>query len=135
MLTRGGGSERFLGGMVTFGTFQFLGMRPFLGRVLEPEDFSSGTPPVFIMRYRTWLARFGGDHSIVNRAFFLNGKPYTLIGIMPPRFALGNRDIWMPVQGFADPPRRATRSCRWRRGGNAWPGPRRLLRFRRQGHP
>jgi putative ABC transport system permease protein len=103
MLTGGGATERVLGGTVTLGTFQFLGMMPFLGRVLAPEDFSSGAPPVFVMRYKTWLTRFGEDPSILNKTFFLNGKPHTLIGIMPPRFALDNRDIWMPVQGFADP--------------------------------
>ena len=55
------------------------------------------------MESKTWLNQFGRDPNILNKTFVLDGKPYTLVGIMPPRFALGNRRIWLPAQGFAAP--------------------------------
>jgi putative ABC transport system permease protein len=90
------GSERFDGNFITPGTFEFFGMQPLLGRVAQPADYEPGAPPVFVLRYKTWMKSFGGDPSIVNKAFVLNGVSRTLIGIMPPRFGWGDADLWIP---------------------------------------
>jgi hypothetical protein len=82
----GEGTERFDGYFVTPGTFEFLGMPALLGRVMQPADYEPGAPPVFVLRYKTWVKSFGADPGIVNKTFVLNGAPRTLIGIMPPRF-------------------------------------------------
>jgi hypothetical protein len=52
---------------------------------MQPSDYEPGASPVFVMRYKTWRARFNGDLSILNTTFVLNGTARTLIGIMPPR--------------------------------------------------
>ena len=49
-----------------------------------------------MMRYKTWVDRFSGDPSIVNKTFVLNDVSRTLIGIMPPRFGWGDADLWVP---------------------------------------
>ena len=95
-------AETLAASLVTPGTFEFLGMTPVVGRAFAPDDFRSGAPPVFVMESKTWLNQFGRDPNILNKTFVLDGKPYTLVGIMPPRFALGNSQIWLPVQDFAD---------------------------------
>ena len=100
----GEGTERFDGNFVTPGTFEFLGMPPLLGRVMQPADYEPGAPPVFVLRYKTWVKSFGADPTIVNKTFVLNGVSRTLIGIMPPRFGWGNADMWIP----AKPSRAAT---------------------------
>src|SRR5216683_755191 len=92
----GEGTERFDGNFVTPGTFEFLGMPALVGRVMQPADYEPGAPPVFVLRYKTWVKSFGADPGIVNKTFVLNGESRTLIGIMPPRFGWGNADLWIP---------------------------------------
>src|SRR5437870_10678391 len=94
----GGGTERFNGNLVTPGTFEFLGMPALLGRVMQPADYEPGAPPVFVLRYKTWVKSRGADPGIVNKTFVLNGVQRTLIGIMPPRFGWGNADLWSPAK-------------------------------------
>jgi putative ABC transport system permease protein len=96
LYTSGQGTERFSGGMVTPGTFEFLGMPPLVGRVMQPADYEPGAPPVFVMRYKVWVNRFSADPKILNTTFVLNGTPRTLIGVMPPRFGWGDSDMWIP---------------------------------------
>src|SRR6267378_11325 len=92
----GEGTERFDGSLITPGTFKFLGMPPLLGRVAQPADYEPGAPPVFVMRYKTWVSRFSADPAIINKTFVLNGTQRTLIGVMPPRFGWGDADMWIP---------------------------------------
>ncbi|HLY20139.1 MAG TPA: ABC transporter permease, partial [Bryobacteraceae bacterium] len=82
---------------VTDNTFQFLGVPPLLGRGIVPGDGKPGAPPVFVLSYKVWLSRFARDPNIVGRTFLLNGKPTTLAGIMPKRFAFWGGDIWTPT--------------------------------------
>jgi len=94
----GEGTERFDGNYATPGTFEFLGMAALLGRVMQPADYEPGAPPVFVLRYKTWVKHFGADPRIVNKTFVLNGTARTLIGIMPPRFGWGDADMWIPAK-------------------------------------
>jgi putative ABC transport system permease protein len=92
----GEGTERFDGNLITPGTFEFLGMPALLGRVAQPADYDPGAPPVFVLRYKTWVTRFSADPSLINKTFVLNGTQRTLVGIMPPRFGWGDADMWIP---------------------------------------
>jgi putative ABC transport system permease protein len=91
------GSDEFFGGWVTPDTFEFLGIKPLLGRPVTLEDAKPGSPPVFVMSYRLWTKRFNRDPKILGTTQTLNGTPVTLIGIMPPRFRFGNCEVWMPL--------------------------------------
>jgi putative ABC transport system permease protein len=97
LYTNGEGTERFHGGQTGPGTFEFLGIRPLLGRVFGPEDYKPAAPPVFMLRYKVWVSRFNADPKILSRTFVLNGTPRTLVGIMPPRFGWGDSDLWIPA--------------------------------------
>ncbi|HKW61199.1 MAG TPA: ABC transporter permease [Candidatus Acidoferrum sp.] len=92
----GEGTEQFDAARVTPGTFEFFGMPALYGRVMQPSDYEPGAPPVFVMRYKTWMERFNGDSSILNKIFVLSGTPRTLIGIMPPRFGWYGADVFLP---------------------------------------
>ena len=96
LYTSGEGTERFDGFLVTPGTFEFFGMPALLGRTMQPADYEPGAPPVFVLRYKTWVARFNRDPGILNKQFVLNGTSRALIGVMPPRFAWGDADLWIP---------------------------------------
>lgn len=106
---QGEGAEQFYGAHVTPGTFEFFGMPALYGRVMQPSDYEPGAPPVFVMRYKTWIERFNGDLSVLNKTFVLSGTARTLIGIMPQRFGWYGADVYLPEKltreakaGFAD---------------------------------
>jgi putative ABC transport system permease protein len=94
-----GKSTRFFsfGAIVTTNTFDYLGVPALLGRTILPEDGSPGAPPIFVMNYRLWQREFGGDAKILDTIFILNGKPTTLVGIMPPQFNAFDANFWVPV--------------------------------------
>jgi putative ABC transport system permease protein len=98
LYTRSEGAETYKGDLITPGTFEFFGMPALLGRVAQEADYEPAAPPVFLMRYKTWVNQFSGDPSILGKTFILNGTPRTLIGIMPPRFAWGGADMWIPAK-------------------------------------
>jgi putative ABC transport system permease protein len=93
----GKGTRRFLGGYVTTNGFDFLGVPPFVGRTFSPDDAKPGAPLVFVMNYRLWQTEFHGDAKILGQSFFLNGKPRTLVGIMPQRFNGYDAGVWFPL--------------------------------------
>ena len=90
------GTLQFDGQWVTPNTFEFLGMQPMLGRMITRADGANGAAPVFAMSHRLWKKQFNSDPSVVGKTFVLNGQPHTLVSVMPPRFLLGNADIWVP---------------------------------------
>jgi predicted permease len=92
----GAGVEWLYGADMTPGAFEFFGMPALYGRVFQPADYKPGAPPVFVMRYKVWKARFNGDTGILNSTFVLNGTARTLVGIMPPRFGWYDADLWIP---------------------------------------
>src|SRR5579862_5910788 len=92
------GAQQFRGCLVTDNTFPFYGVKPLLGRWLTEEDAKPGAPPVFAMDSRRWKSEFNSDPNILGQTFVFDGKAYTLVGVMPPRYTLGEGDVWMPVE-------------------------------------
>jgi predicted permease len=92
----GEGTEQLYGAHVTAGTFEFFGMPALYGRVLQPRDYEPGSPPVFVLRYKTWKQQFNGDLAILNKSFVLNGTARTLVGVLPPRFGWYDADLYIP---------------------------------------
>jgi predicted permease len=88
----------FDGSYITPNTFDFVGVGPLLGRGLTVDDGRPDAPPVFAMSYRLWTTQFNQDPKIVGTVLNLNGIPRTLVGIMPPRFRMMNRDVFIPIQ-------------------------------------
>jgi putative ABC transport system permease protein len=68
--------------------FSTLGAAPLLGRTFAPEEGPEGHDSVTVLSHGLWQRRFGGDPAIVGRTIQLNGRPFTVIGVMPPRFGL-----------------------------------------------
>ena len=62
--------------------FSLLGAKPSLGRTfVQGEEF------VVVLNYRLWQSHFGADGRVIGRSITMDGKPYTVIGVMPPEFA------------------------------------------------
>ena len=103
------GTQQFTGASVTANAFEFLGMKPLLGRNIVPDDGKPGAPPVFSISYRLWKKQFNADPGLVGTTLVLNGESRTLVGVMPPRFLLWNADIWVPlVLNRSDPANQRT---------------------------
>jgi putative ABC transport system permease protein len=90
--------ERYLGTTVSWNLFELLGTPPVVGRGFTTEDDRPGAERVVLLGYELWQRRYQGDASIVGRAISLNGRPHTIIGVMPPRFAFPeNTRLWVPL--------------------------------------
>jgi len=104
---RRAGGEQFAQALrseyVTGNYFQTLGVGAFGGRVLTPADDQPASPPVAVLSHRAWQLTYGSDPSVVGSAFFVEGHPFTVIGVAPPGF-FGETlrgdppDLWVPVQ-------------------------------------
>ena len=80
-------TERITMYSVTDNYFSLLGVQPAIGRLIQPnEGRARGDAPVLVLTHAYWLARFGGDPSVVGRPVRLNGKPFTIIGVTPQSF-------------------------------------------------
>jgi predicted permease len=95
-------SERAWGEMVSANYFDVLGVHPMLGRgFLAAEDSAPGGHPVVVIGYGYWQRKFGGDPAIVGKAITLNNHPFTVVGVMPPRFGGKTAglmfDMWLPI--------------------------------------
>jgi predicted permease len=98
----GGRSERAVGELISGNYFETLGVRPFLGRLIEPDDDRTpGAQAVAVLSYGYWQRRFGSDPEIVGKEIILNNTPIHVIGIAPPGFygteMARNPDIRVPM--------------------------------------
>jgi predicted permease len=87
-LTGDGDPIRVGVGLVTANTFDVLGASPILGRAIRPEEDVPQGPPVAVLGYRLWQARYGGDPAIVGRKILLNDVAVEIVGVMPEGFRL-----------------------------------------------
>jgi predicted permease len=69
--------------------FQVLGVQPGLGRLFTPDEARPGQHDVALLSSAYWRHQFAGDPAIVGKAIELNGKPYTVVGILPDNFDFG----------------------------------------------
>jgi predicted permease len=86
-LDDGSGPRRIWGEYATGGLHSMLGLKPHLGRLLQPaDDRYPGGNPVVVLSHRCWQTRFGGDTSVLGRSIRLNGQPCTIVGVTEPDF-------------------------------------------------
>ncbi|MEA3245974.1 MAG: ABC transporter permease [Gemmatimonadota bacterium] len=72
---------------VTGSYFPVLGVRPYLGRLLTPDDDQVvGAHPVAVLSYAYWATKLGADSSVVNTDILVRGHPMTIVGVAPPDF-------------------------------------------------
>jgi putative ABC transport system permease protein len=91
------GAERFDVAWMTANGFDFLGVKPLIGRVFDASDTAPGAPRVAVMCHRAWIRSFGADPGVIGRTLVLDGTSWTVIGVMPPRFEWNIADVWLPA--------------------------------------
>ncbi len=88
---------------VTGNFFSMLGVQPFMGRLIRPVDGElGGSDPVVVLGYSYWSHRLAKDPAIVGKQVKFNGKPFTVIGVVPESFrgvnALVEFDAYVPME-------------------------------------
>ena len=97
-LTGGGDPEQLDAARATGNLFAVLGVRPFLGRALADEDSRPQAAPVVVLSEGFWRRRFAADPGIVGRSLVLDGRPTTVVGVMPQSFQLpAGKAAWLPL--------------------------------------
>jgi putative ABC transport system permease protein len=97
-LTGAGEAERIITAQMSADLFAALRVNPALGRLYTNDEDKPGAAPVVVLSYPLWQRRFGGQASILNQQLTLNGKSYTVVGIMPQGFQFPSRaEMWVPV--------------------------------------
>lgn len=97
-LTGGVEAERIPSMRATTNLFALLGVAPVLGRAFQPQDAANDASRVAILSDRAWTNRFSADRAAIGRDIVLNGRPHTIVGVMPPEFWFESKDveIWLP---------------------------------------
>jgi putative ABC transport system permease protein len=99
-LTGHGDPEQVYAARTSRNFFDVLGVKSLVGRTFTPEEDQRGGPQVVIISYEMWNRLLGGDRNAVGSTLALEGRDYTVIGILPPHFGislLGSKvDLWAP---------------------------------------
>jgi predicted permease len=92
------GAAALLGTRMSPALFGMLGATPQAGRLLIAGDDLPGRNQVIILSDRSWRAHYGADPGMIGSSLTIDGRPYTLIGIMSPGFAFpdAQTDFWIP---------------------------------------
>jgi predicted permease len=101
VITGGGLPEDIYGAYVTENAEAFFGVRPLLGRNIEPSDAENGGRSVVVLNYRFWKSHFSADPHIAGQTLEIDHVPYTIVGVMPRSFAFndinGVGDVYLPA--------------------------------------
>jgi len=93
-------AERIVSGMTTEAFLRVLGVRLALGRFFTREEDEPGGAPVVVLSYGTWVRRFGKRSDVLGSTLTLDGKLWTIVGVMPAHFALPGMftcELWKPA--------------------------------------
>jgi putative ABC transport system permease protein len=98
--TSGSNPETLEGGQVTANFFATLGVKPALGRDFLPGEDGANGPKVAIVSHAFWQDRLGSNPSAAGQTLRLDGKSYTIVGVLPKQFGfapLNSPPIWVPI--------------------------------------
>jgi predicted permease len=84
-LTGNGDPEQLNGQRVSASFFPTLGILPAIGRNFTSDEDQPNGPSVCILSHELWQTRFGSRPTLVGETITLNGQPWQVVGIMPPR--------------------------------------------------
>ena len=97
-ITIDGQPRRYTGAYISEDFLRVLGTAPALGRDIQAADNKPGAEKVTIISYSLWQRDYGGAANILGRSLRVNGKPATIIGVMPAGFNFPqNEELWIPL--------------------------------------
>lgn len=108
-LTGLGDPQQVMGMTVSSNLLFVLRSQPLLGRMFTASEDQRGARPVVLIGEAFWRQRLGGDPKVLGQILRLNGKNYTVIGIMPAGVRLDRapgtffNDVFTPLGQIEDP--------------------------------
>ncbi len=108
-LTDGKEATHVQGESVSANLFTLLGIQPILGRTFLPSEDEPGNH-VVVLSHELWQRRFGGDRATIGKPVTLDGQPFQIIGVMPPRFSYPLRfssppELWISMANLRQSPK------------------------------
>lgn len=101
--------ESVSAGHLSPNAFDYFGVPALLGREFSPEDATDRSHPsnVAVLSYQYWQGHYGGQPDVLGKTVQLNRENYTIIGVLPKRFAWWGCDVYLPLPYSPDPDRTA----------------------------
>ena len=92
-----GNSAEFAGiAVVSEDFFKVMGVNAALGRLPTPKEYDFGAASVAVISHSFWKRNFGGDPKAIGSEIRAEGRPLTIIGVLPPGFSFPDQtDVWM----------------------------------------
>ncbi len=102
-LSGAGDPQRVVAAYATSSLFPTLGVLPLAGRTFSADDDKPSGPTDVLLTERFWRTRFAADPAVVGRNVTLDGRGFTVVGILPARSHLVSwPDVWLPIGQYFD---------------------------------
>ena len=103
-----GEAEQLNAEFVSADFFPLLGVNPILGRTFTQAEEQPGAGPVAMISEGLWRRKFDGAADVLGKSITLDGRGYTIIGIIPARFHLHTpsfheQDVYAPIRQWSNP--------------------------------
>ncbi len=95
----GGEPEQVQGMQVAHDYLPLLGLAPAMGRGIAVDEDRPGGADVVLLSHGLWQRRFGGRSDMLGQSINLDGRPHTVIGVMPrtaSQFPMNQVALWTP---------------------------------------
>jgi predicted permease len=101
-LTGAGEAEQVRAEFISSDFFSLLGVHPVIGRSLAPGEDEVGAAPVALVSAGFWKRKFGSSLDVLGKSITLDGKAYTIVGVVPANFDLLLRsfrtsEVYVPI--------------------------------------
>ena len=118
-----GSPQQIRGMLVTPSWFELLHVSPTLGRAFTREEGEIGADQEVILSHGLWRQLYAGDKSALGRDLRISGRPFKIVGVMPPGFTFIDQDVrlWMPL-AFTAEQKTVHHSNNWHHIGRLKPG-------------
>src|SRR3989440_9934650 len=107
-LTGTGDAEQVGAQFISSDYLQLLGVKPVIGRFFSEGEDQIGASPLVLISAEFWSRKFGSPSSVVGKGITLDGRSYTIIGVVPASFQLqvwGFRpsELYLPIGQWTNP--------------------------------
>jgi predicted permease len=118
-----GSPQQIRGMLVTPSWFELLRVSPVLGRAFTREEGEIGADQEVILSHGLWQQLYAGDKSALGRDLRISGRPFKIVGVMPPDFTFIEPEVrlWIPL-AFTDEQKTIHHSNNWYHIGRLKPG-------------
>src|SRR5579864_783030 len=101
-LTGIGDAEQIRGQFISSDYFSLLGVSPVIGRTFVAGEDEIGRAPIAVISEELWKRKFGGTADAVGKSVTLDGKDYSIVGVIPARFDLylqttRVKEVYLPI--------------------------------------